>query len=89
MAVYLVAYNIVNDKGRKTVLEKIKGYDCVELSESAYAVISNKTPKQLLEELAVPFSTFDRFYVIPLKQPYDGFGTDYDKTSLDGNLPYK
>ena len=58
------------------LLDQIKSYSNVRLSESSYAIISDKTPDTVCEEMKKYIDTNDNLYIINLKRPYAGYGSE-------------
>jgi hypothetical protein len=57
------------------LLDKIMDYSNVRLSKSSYAIITDKTPSVVCEELKKHINTNDNIYIINLKRPYAGYGS--------------
>jgi hypothetical protein len=68
------------------LLNEIMSYSNVRLSESSYAIITDKTPSAVCEELKKHIDTNAGLYIINLKRPYAGYGstlvTDWLKKEL-------
>jgi hypothetical protein len=58
------------------LLNEIGSYSNVRLSESSYAIISDKTPDTVCEEMKKYIDTNDNLYIINLKRPYAGYGSE-------------
>ena len=58
------------------LLDEIKSYSNVRLSESSYAIITDKTPGEVCEEMKTFINTDDSLYIINLKRPYEAFGSE-------------
>jgi hypothetical protein len=58
------------------LLDEIKSYSYVRLSESSYAIITDKTPDTVCEELKKHIDTNDNIYIVNLKRPYAGYGSE-------------
>jgi hypothetical protein len=58
------------------LLDEIKSYSNVRLSESSYAIITDETPDIVCEELKKHIDTDDNIYIINLKRPYAGYGQE-------------
>lgn len=74
MAVLLVTYDL-NKQGQNysKFLEVIKSYDSKRLSESSYAIETSKSPTMIYDELKPYSDTNDRFLIIGLKGPHQGW----------------
>jgi len=55
---------------------EIGNYSNVRLSKSSYAIIIDKTPVVVCEEMKKHIGTGDNIYIINLKRPYKAFGSD-------------
>ncbi|MGD1044922.1 MAG: hypothetical protein ABR936_06290 [Bacteroidota bacterium] len=68
------------------LLDEIMSYSNVRLSDSSYAIITDKTPDVVCEELKKQITANDNLYIINLKRPYAGVGsklvTDWLKKEL-------
>ena len=68
------------------LLDEIKSYSHVRLSESSYAIITDKTPGVVCEEMKKYIEANDNLYIVNLKRPYAGYGsglvTDWLKKEL-------
>jgi hypothetical protein len=58
------------------LLNEIKSYSNVRLSESSYAIITDKTPDVVCEEIKNYIDQDDNIYIINLKRPYAGYGSE-------------
>jgi hypothetical protein len=77
MPLLLVTFD-TNKTGQKypKLLDEIKSYSYTRLSESSYAIITDKPPDVVCEELKKHLSTKDNIYVINLKRPYAAHGPE-------------
>ena len=73
-------------QNHSNLLDEIMSYSNVRLSESSYAIITDKAPSAVCEELKKHINTNDNLYIINLKRPYAGYGsklvTDWLKKEL-------
>lgn len=76
MAVYLVTYDL-NKAGQNYsgLHEEIKKYSWAKLSESSYAIETNKPVETVSSELRKCTDSNDTIYIISLTQPWTGFGS--------------
>ena len=87
MPLLLVTYNS-NKPGQdhSKLHDEIMSYSNVRLSDSSYAIITDKTPGVVCEALKKHIETDDNIYIINLKRPYAGYGskliTDWLKKEL-------
>ncbi len=89
MPLLLVAYSHnESEKGHSDLIRKIEKYSHVRLTESSYAIITDKTPKGVCEELKNFIDKKDTLYVITLKCPYDGCGASLANDWLKKELTY-
>jgi hypothetical protein len=58
------------------LLDEIKSYSYTRLSESSYAIITDKSPDVVFEELKKHIGNKDNIYVINLKRPYAAHGPE-------------
>ncbi len=58
------------------LLDQIKSNSNVRLSKSSYAIITDKTPGVVCEEMKRYIDTDDNIYIINLKRPYAGYGSE-------------
>jgi hypothetical protein len=58
------------------LLNEIKSYSNVRLSDSSYAIITDKTPGEVCEEMKTFIEKDDSIYIINLKRPYEAFGSE-------------
>lgn len=89
MAVYVVAYDLNNEKTRPPIVKDIKEMSGVwaSLSESSYAVSIEKTAQWVFDRLKKHLDDDDNLYVIPMQKPYAGYGPKPVIQWLDENLP--
>ena len=88
MPALLVTYDL-NSPGQKhaKVLDKIKSFGSwAMLSESSYAIGTSLTPQQVYNQFKTLLDTNDRIYIITLKQPCAGYGSNKVNNWLDNNL---
>jgi CRISPR-associated endonuclease Cas2 len=89
MPLLLVAYDIKEtEKEHSDLLKQIEKYSNVRLTESSYAVITDKTPKAVCEDLRKFIDMNDNVYVITLKHPYFGCGPGLANDWLIKGLTY-
>ena len=58
------------------LLDQIKSYSNVRLSKSSYAIITDKTPDVVCKEMKKYIDANDNIYIINLKRPYAGYGSE-------------
>ena len=77
MPLLLVTYDS-NKPGQNyaNLLDEIKSYSHVRLSETSYAIITDETPDVVCEELKKYIGTSDNIYIINLKRPYKAYGSE-------------
>ena len=89
MKIYLVTYDLhVRGQNYTDLLVKIKESAMwARLSESSYAVGTEKTPQQLFDHLKTSLDSNDHLYIITIAKPYIGVGTEEVNKWLENNLP--
>jgi hypothetical protein len=77
MPLLLVTYE-PNKPGQNyaSLLDEIKSYSHVRLSETSYAIITDETPDIVCEELKKHIGSGDNIYIINLKRPYKAYGSE-------------
>lgn len=75
MSVILITYDL-NRPGQNypKIKEYIDKFAWAKLSESSYAIETNKTPNQVFSDLKNCIDSNDTLYVITLTAPWDGRG---------------
>lgn len=89
MNFFIVTYDLhVSGQDYSGLLEKIKeGNGWAKLSESSYAVSTEKSPQQLLDILKANIDDNDRLYIVTISKPYTGWGDQEILDWLEKNLP--
>lgn len=88
MAVLLVTYDLKKPgQDYSDLLKKIKSHSWARLSESSYAIKTEKSPEDIYNELKPYLDANDHIYIISLKKPYSGFGPKDVNEWLASNLP--
>ena len=89
MAVLLVTYDL-NKPGQdySDLLKAIKSYTWARLSESSYAIVTDKTPTTISGELKPFLDASDYIYIVNLKRPFWEFGLKEINEWLEKHLPY-
>ena len=85
--VLLITYDISDNTNRSLVVKEIGKFPNVMLSESSYAIRTNKTPTAIFSKFKNLICKKDHFYVINLRKPFDGQGYEYVNDWLDEHLP--
>jgi hypothetical protein len=62
--------------GYSKLLDEIKKYSNVQLSKSSYAIITDKTPDVVCDEMKKFIDKDNNIYIINLKRPYAGHGSE-------------
>jgi CRISPR-associated endonuclease Cas2 len=77
MPLLLVTFDL-NKSGQdySDLLNKIKSYSNVQLSKFSYAIITDKTPDAVYREIKKYIDTNDSIYIVNLKRPYAGYGSE-------------
>ena len=89
MKIYLVTYDLhVRGQNYTDLLAKIKESAMwARLSESSYAIGTEKTPQQLFDYLKPGLDSNDQLYIVTITKPYIGVGTEEVNSWLENNLP--
>ncbi|MGY9005127.1 MAG: hypothetical protein ACKVJQ_03345 [Alphaproteobacteria bacterium] len=89
MAVLLVTYDLNKETKRPNIVKAVKNIsnDCVQLSESSYAVKTNKSPNTVFIELKKYIDDNDSLFIITLRKPHAGYGLSDAIDWLEKNLP--
>lgn len=91
MSVLLVTYDLNREAGSKVDYAKFykvrDTYDYVRLSESSYAFNTTESAVTVKQKVKEAFDPNDYIFIIPLKQPYAGYGPKTTVEWLDKNLP--
>lgn len=89
MSLLLVTYDPNNPKrDYSDLLNEIGGYSNIRLSDSTYAIITDKPPSRVCGELRQYIDANDKIFVISLKSPYDGYGSESVSDWLRKTLTY-
>lgn len=89
MSLMLVTYDCNrSEQDYSGFFRHIERYSNVRLSESSYAIITDKTPKAICAELEEFIDEDDNLYVITLKKPYDASGPNLASDWLKKELTY-
>lgn len=89
MSVLLVTYDLKKPGRDYTdLLTTIKSYSWAMLSESSYAIRTDRTPEQVYNLLANHLDENDHIYVVNLKAPFWGYGPEVVNEWLAENLSY-
>lgn len=80
MSVYIVTYDL-NTPGKdySGVLGEIKKHSWARLSESSYAIDTNKTVYQIYDGIKPYLDSNDNLYIITLTKPWTGYGPRLDQ----------
>lgn len=89
MKIYLVTYDLhVKGQNYTDLLAKIKeSAKWARLSESSYAIGTEKTPQQLYDYLNISLDSNDQLYIVTITKPYIGHGAKEVNDWLENNLP--
>ncbi len=65
MACYIISYDLVNERDYERLYEAIKSYDnWAKITESTWAVVTNKSAKEIREHLVNHMDGNDKIIVI-------------------------
>jgi len=89
MATYIITYDLNNETVRPKIVQRIKKYaNWAKLSESSYAVKVRKDAEAIFNDLSSFIDDDDQIYIIPLSQPWFGYGPTRVNNWLDKHLPW-
>jgi CRISPR/Cas system-associated endoribonuclease Cas2 len=88
MAIYLVTYDLNKETTRPKIVDEVRKTGYARLSESSYAIDTQETPQQVYNRFLKLLDNNDDFYVILLKRPYSGQGSQEVNDWLESNLPW-
>lgn len=87
MAVVLIAYDLMNPGQNYIDIKRfISMYPHIKLSESAYAVETDDSPKNIFSRLKQYLEKNDILYIITLTPPFDGQGKESSNRWLQQRL---
>jgi hypothetical protein len=87
MPILLITYSLNKSKQDcSELLKNIRSYPHAQLSESSYAIVTNKTPAAIYAELKPLLDKNDYIYIITLNRPYSGCGLNNVNHWLESNL---
>jgi hypothetical protein len=77
MPLLLVTYDLNRpEQDDSDLLNEIKKYSNVRLSESSYAIITDKTPEVVCKEMEKYIDVNQNIFIINLKRPYEAYGSE-------------
>lgn len=89
MSVLLITYDLMTPGTNYTdLLEKIKTFPWARLSESSYAIKTDKQPQLVYSILKPYIDQNDNIYIVNLRKPYSGYGPNDVNKWLENNLEY-
>lgn len=89
MPAFIVTYDLNNETRRPPIVQTIKDYGSwARLSEPSYAISTWKSADQVKSDLRPMIDSNDQLYVIPLRQPYSGWGPQDVNQWLTDNLSW-
>jgi hypothetical protein len=91
MAVLIVTYDLNRERtgsDREGLLKYIKSHSWARLSESSYAIATDKDSATVVGEARAYLDQNDNIYVINLKKPYSGWGPKEVNDWLESSLRY-
>ncbi len=89
MPLLLVTYDFTKaKKNYSDFFNRIDRFSNVRLTESSFAIITDKSPKIICGELEKFISEDDNLYVITLKKPFDVCGPNLTGDWLKKTLTY-
>lgn len=87
MAVFIVAYDLNKEVRRPPIVAEVKKGNWARLSESSYAISTIESVDQVYARFKPLLDDNDNLYVIPLRQPYRGWGPKDVHDWLGTHLP--
>jgi hypothetical protein len=89
MSLLLVTYDpIKTDSDYAGLHDELNRYSNVRLSSTSYAIITDKSPSAVCGKLKKFIDVNDKIFVINLKPPYDGYGSQMINDWLKKTLAY-
>jgi hypothetical protein len=89
MPLLLVTYDLTMPKDNYSELyDEIDSYSNIRLSETSYAIITDKSPSKVCGELKQYVDANDKIFIINLKRPFDGYGSELVNDWLKKTLTY-
>ena len=89
MAVYLITYDLNNESNRPPIVERIRKWrEHIRLSESSYAIVSQKSAHDVYKLFEDMIDEDDFIWIIPMHQPYAGYGPQETIDWLGKHLPF-
>jgi hypothetical protein len=77
MALLLITYDShKSEQSNPYLLAEINSYSNIRLSDNSYAIITDKHPSRVCGELKQFIDAKDKIFVINLKSPFDGYGSE-------------
>ncbi len=64
MVCYIISYDLVKDKNYEKLYEAIKSFGWAKITESTWAIITDKSAKELRDHLTKFIDSNDRLFVI-------------------------
>ncbi|WP_035675056.1 hypothetical protein [Bradyrhizobium liaoningense] len=87
MATYIVTYDLNKEIKRPNIVGAIHEFGSwAKLSESSYAINSDLNPEQVYQRLLKHLDDNDQLYVITLRKPYYGQGSQEVNDWLESSL---
>jgi hypothetical protein len=90
MATYVVTYDLNDEDNRPNITKHLKdGYGTwAKLSESSYAISTTDEPSTVYDYMLPMLDSNDALYVITLKRPYFGQGSEAVNDWLSDELTW-
>ncbi len=87
--VLMITYDLVKEKTSedyKEVLNIIKSYDFLMISESSYAIYTSDSPQNILDKIKKFIDTNDKVLIIKILNPKQGWLTEAQWKWLNDRL---
>ena len=91
MSVLIITFDLNRERtggDREGLLQYIKTHGWARLSESSYAIATDKAPATVVDEARRYLDKNDNIYVLNLKKPYSGWGPKDVNNWIENSLRY-
>ncbi len=75
MGLYLVSYDLHDASKETDLLQYLKAFGWARVTESSYAILTNKAPTDVVNDIKTITNNQTTVYVFSIIQPYGGYGS--------------